>query len=80
MIINDHLAHKLAHQRVRENLEEAERNRLIKLASLSKDETHQVRLILKQVKNRILNLLGPQDKESADGARRTGSLPKSSST
>jgi hypothetical protein len=80
MNFNYYKLRKLSHERMRDRLQEAERDRLIRLASSTEGKSYGVIGVMEKIKDTILNLFRLKDTPHLNSTRRTGSLKESESS
>jgi hypothetical protein len=80
MDINHYYLHKISQERMRKFLKAEEQHRLIKLAYPLEDKPHWVAVIVKKIKDFVLNLLNLQDRPSVSKTRKIRSYTESGST
>jgi hypothetical protein len=80
MNFNDTKLRNLSRERTRDRLQEAERNRLIRLASSTEGQSNWVWMLMDRIKDYLLDLFHLKDTPHVGRTRKTGSLRESESS
>jgi hypothetical protein len=80
MNINDYYMYRLSQERMKKNLQEAERQQLVKLARPENQKPHRMAVLLAKIKKILQDLFSLHGQQTASRRRETGSLKKSGST
>jgi hypothetical protein len=80
MNFNYYKLRKLSHERMRDRLQEAERERLIRLASSKEGQSSGILVVIEKIKGTILNLFRLKDTAHVSRAKRTRPLRENESS
>jgi len=80
MNLNDTKLRNLSRERMQDRLQEAERDRLIRLASSTEGQSNWVWTLVDSIKDNLLDLFRWKDTPQVSRTRRTGSLRESESS
>jgi hypothetical protein len=80
MNLNDTKLRNLSRERMQDRLQEAERDRLIRLASSTEGQSNWVWTLVDSIKDNLLDLFRWKDTPQVSRMRRTGSLRESESS
>ena len=80
MDINHYYLYRISRERMQKYLQEAEQQRLVKLAYPVEHKTHQTSAILTKIKNFLQGMFFFQGIQRLSSTRKTGSLTKRGST
>jgi hypothetical protein len=78
MNINQYYLQKISEKRMRESLRAEEQHRLVKLAYPTEEKPHWASVIVKKIKDFVLNLTNLRDRKSASKSKRISSYTNSS--